>query len=204
MKSRIAGIVFILGSLYYIIAEAISAFAFNDSLINTYLFHTISELGIPNVNSPLFFLMNSAFIIIGLSLLFGNFYKFKDFIIKNKTVFYILTPVTSMGVMIVALIHAGNPITAGYHSLGAVMAILGGNVLLVIISRSMDKFETYQKITLSLGIIGLIAFWIMFFNMESIYMPVFERLSVYTLIIWSLLTGVYLVNGGFLSNNFAE
>ena len=196
MKSRIAGIVFILGSLYYIIAEAISAFAFNDSLINTYLFHTISELGIPNVNSPLFFLMNSAFIIIGLSLLFGNFYKFKDFIIKNKTVFY--------GVMIVALIHAGNPITAGYHSLGAVMAILGGNVLLVIISRSMDKFETYQKITLSLGIIGLIAFWIMFFNMESIYMPVFERLSVYTLIIWSLLTGVYLVNGGFLSNNFAE
>ena len=204
MKSRIAGIVFILGSLYYIIAEAISAFAFNDSLINTYLFHTISELGIPNVNSPLFFLMNSAFIIIGLSLLFGNFYRFKDFIIKNKTVFYILTPVTSIGVMIVALIHAGNPITAGYHSLGAVMAILGGNVLLVIISRSMDKFETYQKITLSLGIIGLIAFWIMFFNMESIYMPVFERLSVYTLIIWSLLTGVYLVNGGFLSNNFAE
>ena len=204
MKSRIAGIVFILGSLYYMIAEGITAFAFNDSLINTYLFHTISELGIPNVNSPLFFLMNSAFIIIGLSLLFGNFYKFKDFIIKNKTVFYILTPVTSIGVMIVALIHAGNPITAGYHSLGAVMAILGGNVLLVIISRSMDKFETYQKITLSLGIIGFIAFWIMFFNMESIYMPVFERLSVYTLIIWSLLTGVYLVNGGFLSNNFAE
>ena len=204
MKSRIAGIVFILGSLYYIIAEAISAFAFNDSLINTYLFHTISELGIPNVNSPLFFLMNSAFIIIGLSLLFGNFYKFKDFIIKNKTVFYILTPVTSIGVMIVALIHAGNPITAGYHSLGAVMAILGGNVLLVIISRSMDKFETYQKITLSLGIIGLIAFWIMFFNMESVYMPVFERLSVYTLIIWSLLTGVYLAKDNFLANNFAE
>ena len=204
MKSKIAGIVFILGSLYYMIAEVISAFAFNDSLINTYLFHTISELGIPNVNSPLFFLMNSAFIIIGLSLLFGNFYRFKDFIIKNKTVFYILTPVTSIGVMIVALIHAGNPITAGYHSLGAVMAILGGNVLLVIISWSMDKFETYQKITLSLGIIGLIAFWIMFFNMESVYMPVFERLSVYTLIIWSLLTGVYLAKDNFLANNFAE
>ena len=73
MKSKIAGIVFILGSLYYMIAEVISAFAFNDSLINTYLFHTISELGIPNVNSPLFFLMNSAFIIIGLSLLFVGY-----------------------------------------------------------------------------------------------------------------------------------
>ena len=193
MKSRIAGIVFIFGSLYYMIAEAISAFAFNDTIINTYLFHTISELGIPNSNSPLFYLMNSAFIIIGLALLFANFYNFKDFIIKNKAVFYILTPITSIGVMIVALIHGGNPLTMSYHALGAIMAILGGNSLLIIISRSMKKFENYQKITLSLGIIGFIAFWIMFFNMESIYMPVFERLSVYTLIAWSFISGVYLL-----------
>jgi hypothetical membrane protein len=73
------------------------------------------------------------------------------------------------------------------------MAILGGNVLLAVISRSMEEFEIYQKVTLILGIIGLIAFWIMFFNMESIYMPVFERLSVYTLIIWSFITGIYLL-----------
>ena len=193
MKSKIAGIVFIFGSLYYLLAEAISAFSFNDLLTNTYLFHTISELGIPNINSPLAFLMNSAFVIIGLTFIFGNFYKLKDFIIKNKVVFYILTIVAAIGVIIVALIHAGNPVTDGYHSLGAIMAILGGNLLLIIISRSMDKFETYQKVTLTLGIIGLIAFWIMFFNMESIYMPVFERLSVYTLIIWSFITGVYLL-----------
>ncbi len=193
MKSKIAGIVFILGSLYYLLAEAISAFSFNDLLTNTYLFHTISELGIPNINSPLAFLMNSAFVIIGLTFIFGNFYKFKDFIIKNKLVFYILTIVSAIGVIIVAMIHAGNPVTDGYHSLGAIMAILGGNILLIIISRSMDKFETYQKVTLALGIIGLIAFWVMFFNMESLYMPVFERLSVYTLIIWSFISGVYLL-----------
>lgn len=193
MKSKVAGIVFILGSLYYMIAEAISAFAFNDELINTYLFHTISELGIPNPNSPLFFLMNSAFIIIGLSLLFGNFYKLKDFIVKNKTLFYILTVITSIGVIIVALIHAGNPLTEGYHSLGAIMAILGGNVLLISISKSMDEFDIYQKITFILGIIGLFAFWIMFFNIRSIYMPVFERLSVYTLILWSFISGIYLL-----------
>ena len=193
MKSKIAGIVFILGSLYYLLAEAISAFSFNDLLTNTYLFHTISELGIPNINSPLAFLMNSAFVIIGLTFIFGNFYKLKDFIIKNKVIFYILTIVSAIGVIIVAMIHAGNPVTDGYHSLGAIMAILGGNLLLIIISRSMDKFETYQKITLALGIIGLIAFWVMFFNMESLYMPIFERLSVYTLIIWSFISGVYLL-----------
>ena len=192
MKAKVAGIVFIFGSLYYLAGETISATFFHDSLINTYLFHTISELGIPNGNSPLFWLMNSAFILIGLTFIFGNFYKFKDFLIKNKIVFHVLTLVTSLGVIIVGLIHGGNPLTSGYHTLGAIMAILGGNILLVLISLSMGDFDTYQKITLILGFAGLIAFWIMFFNVKSIYMPVFERLSVYPLILWSFLTGYYL------------
>ena len=193
MKSKIPGIVFIFGSLYYLLAEAISAFSFNDLLANTYIFHTISELGIPNANSPLAFLMNSAFILSGLCVLLGNFYRLKDFIVKYKTLFYVLTLVTSIGVIIVALIHAGNPLTDGYHSLGAIMAILGGNILLILISKTMAEFETYQKTVFVLGIIGLFAFWIMFFNMGSIYMPVFERISVYTLILWSFLSGIYLL-----------
>jgi len=193
MKCKVAGIVFIIGSLYYILAEAVSATFFNASIFNTYIFHTISELGIPNANSPLFWLMNSAFILIGLTLIFGNFYKLKELIIKNKIIFYIFTLITSVGVIIVGLIHGGNPLTSGYHTLGAVMAILGGNILLVLISKSMVEFETYQKITLVLGVFGIIVFWVMFFNMASSYMPVFERLSVYTLILWSFITGVYLI-----------
>lgn len=193
MKSKVAGIVFIIGSLYYIIAEAVSATFFKASIFETYIFHTISELGIPNPNSPLFWLMNSAFILVGLTLLFASFYRFKDFIIKNKIIYYIFSVITALGVIIVGLIHGGNPLTSGYHTLGAVMAILGGNILLILVSRSTDEFEAYQKITLILGIFGVMVFWIMFFSMGSIYMPVYERLSVYTLIIWSFLTGVYLL-----------
>lgn len=194
MRSKVAGIVLIAGSLYYLVVEAISATFFKAFLMNTYIFHTISELGIPNGNSPLFWLMNSGFILIGLTLLFASFYKFKDYIVKNKLIFYILTAVASLGVIIVGLIHGGNPITSGYHTLGAVMAILGGNMVLVLISRSMAKFEKYQIITLILGIIGLIAFGVMFFNIGSIYMPVFERLSVYTLVLWCFLTGIFVVS----------
>ena len=193
MKSKVAGIALIIGSLYYLLAEAISAAFFKASISNTYIFHTISELGIPNGNSPLFWLMNSAFILIGLTLLLGNFYKLKDLIIKNKSIFYIFTLITAFGVIIVGLVHGGNPLTSGYHTLGAVMAILGGNILLVLISRFMGEFGNYQKALLLLGIIGLIAFWVMFFNIQSIYMPVFERLSVYTLIIWSFMTGIFLL-----------
>ncbi|WP_295610183.1 DUF998 domain-containing protein [uncultured Methanobrevibacter sp.] len=193
MKSKVAGYAFIIGSLYYIMAEVISATFFNASFFNTYIFHTISELGIPNGNSPLFWLMNSAFILIGLVVIFGNIYGFKDFIVKNRAVFYLLTLVTGLGVIIVGLIHGGNPLTSGYHTLGAVMAILGGNVMLVAVSRSMAEFDRFQKVTLTLGIAGLIAFWIMFFIMRNPFMPVFERLSVYPLIIWSFLTGVYII-----------
>ena len=193
MKSKVAGYVLIISSLYYIIAEAISATFFNASFFNTYVFHTISELGIPNGNSPLFWLMNSAFILTGLAVIFSDFYSFKDFIVKNRAVFYMLTLVTGLGTIIVGLIHGGNPLTSGYHTLGAVMAILGGNILVVVVSRSMAEFDRYQKVILTLGTVGLIAFWIMFFIMENPFMPVFERLSVYTLIIWSFLTGVYIL-----------
>ena len=192
MKSKVAGIAFIAGSLYYIIAEAISATFFNDTLFNTYIFHTISELGIPNANSPLFWLMNSAFFLMGLFLIFANFYSLRDLIVKNRIIFYILTLMTGIGVIIVALIHGGNPINFTYHASGAIMAMLGGNVLLLVVSRSMDDFGGYQKATLVLGAIGLVAFWIMFFNMQSSYMPVFERLAVYTLIIWTFMTGLFL------------
>lgn len=192
-KLKFTGIVLVLASAYYLLAEAISSIFFKDALINTYLFHAISELGIPGANSPLSLLMNSAFVLIGLALIFSNFYKFKDFIIKNKILFYIFTLITGLGVIIVGLIHGGNPLTSGYHTSGAVMAILGGNILLILISRSMDEFGQYQKLTLILGIIGIIAFWILFFNVKSIYMPIFERLSVYTLIVWSLITGFNLI-----------
>ena len=192
MKTKKISIVYLFGSIYYIFAEIICVLFFKDSLLNTYLLHTISELGIPSINSPFFQLMNSAFILIGLTLLIGNFSKFKEYIIKNKVLYYLLTIVTSMGVIIVGLIHGGNPLTSGYHTLGAVMAILGGNILLIIISRSMNKNYQYQITTLLLGIIGLIAFWIMFFNMTNIYMPVLERLSVYTLILWNFITGILL------------
>lgn len=193
MKSKVAGIALIIGSLYYVVAEAVCATFFNASFSNAYVFHAISELGIPNLNSPLFWLMNSAFILVGLALIFGYFYRFKDFIVKNKAIISIFTLITGLGVIIVGMIHGGNPLTSGYHTLGAVMAILGGNVMLILISRSMDDFGDYQKTTLILGIFGLISFWIMFFIIGNACMPVFERLSVYTLIIWSFITGLFLV-----------
>ena len=54
MRSKVAGHALIIGTIYYLVVEAISAAFFNSSIFDTYVFHTISELGIPNANSPLF------------------------------------------------------------------------------------------------------------------------------------------------------
>lgn len=197
MKTKIAGLVLIIGSLWYMIAETICAFSFKDSLANTYHIHTISELGIPHPNSPYFFLMNSAFILIGLTLLFASFYKLNEYITKNKILFYIFTVICGVGVIMVGLVHAGNPMAMTYHASGAIMAMVGGNILLIILSQSMSKFEAYHKITLILGIIGLIGFGLMFLYMKNIYMPVFERMAVYPLIINSFILGVYLFKDKF-------
>ena len=139
-----------------------------------------------------FFLFNSAFILFGLIILFSSFYKFKDYIIKHKITYYIFTLICGIGFIIVGLIHAKSSFTSYYHILGANMTIFGGNILLIIISKSMDKFKSYQKITLVLGIIGLIGYVLLFFNTKYLYRPVFERLSIYSLILWSFITGVYL------------
>ena len=80
MKSKVVAIVSLIGSLYYMVAEFVCATFFHNSLYNTYVLHTISELGIPDGNSPLFWLMTSAFILIGLTLMFTMFYKFRYFI----------------------------------------------------------------------------------------------------------------------------
>lgn len=191
MNNNINMKIYIFGGLYYLFAELISALFFNDSLINTYLFHTISELGIPSVNSPLSLLMNSAFILIGLTLLFGNVGGLKEYVTCHRVAFYVLSFVSALGVIIVGLIHGGNPLTSGYHTTGAVMTILGGNILLILISWSLDDFMVYRRVSLLLGCIGLIFFWVMFFNLGSVFMPVFERLSVYPMVMWSLFTGFY-------------
>ena len=197
MKSKVASYILIIASFYYIVAEAITAIYFNSTFLNAYLFHPISELGIPNANSPLHMLMNSAFILIGLALIFVNFSKLKDDIVKNQTIFYILTLITGMGVIIVGLIHGGNPAVASYHGLGATMAMVGGNILLIVTSKSMDEFKSYQKATLTLGIIGLVSFFVMLslFTNPSL-MPIFERLSVYPLILWSIMTGICMFKCG--------
>ena len=104
-----------------------------------------------------------------------------------------MTFVTALGLFIIAAIHAGNPI----HQIGALMAIVGGGVLLMTAAFALDTSKSYKIASFSLGLIAILFLIVMIIFMGNpdleIIEAVPERISVYALILWSVLTGVYLI-----------
>ena len=204
MKDKFTSISFILVGIYYLIIEFIAVLKTNVPFIEAYSIHTISELGVPigdiyngvaSSYSPLFFFMNLAFVLLGIFLFVGYNLSLKKYITKNKLISHLLNILTCIGVIFVGIFHAYNPLFDSYHILGAVLSILCGNIFLIFISKFSNFNEDYKKISKYLGITGLIAAFIMLIFKLIImnnYHPVFERISVYTLIIWLIITGIYL------------
>lgn len=204
MKDKFTSISFLIVGVYYIIAEFIAVLKTNVPFIEAYSIHTISELGVPigdiykgvaSSYSPLFFFMNLAFILLGIILFIGYNLSLKKHINKNKLISHLLIILTCIGAIFVGIFHADNPLFNDYHILGAVLSILCGNIFLIFISKFSSFNENYKKISKYLGIIGLISACIMLILKLIILSncnPVFERISVYTLIIWLIVTGIYL------------
>ena len=106
---------------------------------------------------------------------------------------YLLTAITALGLFIIAIIHAGNPI----HQIGALMAIVGGSFLLMTTALSIKTSKSYKTASFILGLIALVFLIVMIIFMGNpdleIIEAVPERISVYALILWSLLTGFHLL-----------
>ncbi len=184
---------FIIASIYFILSEFIAALSTGLPLFEVYTQNTISALGVPGYISPIDWLMNSGFIVLGVLLIIGFHLGLSSRIKKWKAIEYALTFVTALGLFIIAAIHAGNPI----HQIGALMAIVGGGVLLMTAAFALDTSKSYKIASFSLGLIAILFLIVMIIFMGNpdleIIEAVPERISVYALILWSFLTGVYLI-----------
>ena len=125
---------FIIAGIYFLLAELASAVSTGLPLFEVYTQNTISALGVPGYISPIDWLMNSGFIVLGVLLIIGFHMGLSSRIKKWKAIEYALTFVTALGLFIIAVIHAGNPI----HQIGALMAIVGGGVLLMTAAFALD------------------------------------------------------------------
>ena len=184
---------FIIAGIYFLLAELASAVYTGLPLFEVYTQNTISALGVPGYISPIDWLMNSGFIVLGVLLIIGFHMGLSSRIKKWKAIEYALTFVTALGLFIIAAIHAGNPI----HQIGALMAIVGGGVLLMTAAFALDTSKSYKIASFSLGLIAILFLIVMIIFMGNpdleIIEAIPERISVYALILWSFLTGVYLI-----------
>ena len=131
---------FIIAGIYFLLAELASAVYTGLPLFEVYTQNTISALGVPGYISPIDWLMNSGFIVLGVLLIIGFHMGLSSRIKKWKAIEYALTFVTALGLFIIAAIHAGNPI----HQIGALMAIVGGGVLLMTAAFALDTSKSYK------------------------------------------------------------
>ena len=184
---------FIIAGIYFLLAELASAVSTGLPLFEVYTQNTISALGVPGYISPIDWLMNSGFIVLGVLLIIGFHMGLSSRIKKWKAIEYALTFVTALGLFIIAAIHAGNPI----HQIGALMAIVGGGVLLMTAAFALDTSKSYKIASFSLGLIAILFLIVMIIFMGNPQLEIIEaipeRISVYALILWSFLTGVYLI-----------
>lgn len=185
--------------LIYLLGEFISSLAWENPDYH-YLTNYISDLGVPIVtkmiNSPWHNIMNTGFITYGI-LAFGAFYLLQNVFRKRRRVVLCLAFIQSLGIILVGFFPGYDWWGVIFHGLGAFMAIVGGNLCLIFASHAIQQASSQKSFVIFsnlLGIVGVISF-ILCISLSTVftYDAIFERISVYTIMLWDLVFAGYLL-----------
>lgn len=191
----------LLAGLFYLTSETIAAAAYPGY---SYARNYISDLGVPYAtsegSSPLAWVMN-----IGGFILDGLLYGAAAFTARRAVrpvgwLFLLIAVIHSVGTILVGIVPSGpREVAAGiqhFHVIGAAMAIIGGNAA-SIAARRFDAPAIYRRLSLGLGLFGLISLVLLEANRVTgtIILPdgLLERGSVYAITVWEILTGAMLL-----------
>lgn len=202
---NIGALIFLINGLFYLTGEYVAALGTGYSLKEVYLRNFISSLGVyPNLIvegvpvgfSKLAIIMNIDFIVTGIGFLVAYYFLiFKMLKSKKYSLLYLITPVLfAVGSVLVGVYQGGVPSEDGLHGLEARLSFLGGNLTLIISGVSLFKNRKgYSIVSIILGLIGLISASFMnnaLTNNLSEVVAIYERLTVYPITIWQLMTGL--------------
>ena len=202
---NIGALIFLINGLFYLTGEYVAALGTGYSLKEVYLRNFISSLGVyPNLIvegvpvgfSKLAIIMNIDFIVTGIGFLVAYYLLiFKILKSKEYNLLYLITPVLfAVGSVLVGVYQGGVPSEDGLHGLGARLSFLGGNLTLIISGVSLFKNRKgYSIVSIILGLIGLISASFMnnaLTNNLTEVVAIYERLTVYPITIWQLITGL--------------
>ena len=202
---NIGALIFLINGLFYLTGEYVAALGTGYSIKEVYLRNFISSLGVyPNLIvegvpvgfSKLAIIMNIDFIVTGIGFLVAYYLLiFKMLKFKKYNLLYLITPVLfAVGSVLVGVYQGGVPSEDGLHGLGARLSFLGGNLTLIISGVSLFKNRKgYSIVSIILGLIGLISAGFMnnaLTNNLTEVVAIYERLTVYPITIWQLMTGL--------------
>jgi hypothetical membrane protein len=205
-----SGALWIAGALVYVGGEAITASAFPDY---SYAHHYISDLGVPDVgvfegrdiDSPLHLVMNTAFVVQGILFLLAAWFFVRAAAVRLRGLLLGLAAVFAVGLSLVGVVHGSRESLenglAAVHLAGAAMAILGGNGAAIIAGVTVRPglFPTfYRWACVVIGVIGLVGVVMLRIDSAASDWELFpdgtwERIAVYTITLWQVLTGILLL-----------
>jgi hypothetical membrane protein len=181
----------------YLTLEAVAAAAFRPHY--SYTYDLISDLGTPSDDSPLAWLMNTAFCLQGSLFLVGAILTVRAVAPRKAGLFLTLAAVNAVGNLLIAAFHSGPAAraegTAWVHAIGAVLAIVGGNAAILAGSRIVSGW--YRKASVALGAFGLLSFVLFIVELKAsgvLPLGVLERCSVYSITAWQLFTAAWLLS----------
>jgi hypothetical membrane protein len=183
--------------LAYLTLEAVAAAAFRPYY--SYARNLISDLGIPSDDSPLAWLMNTAFGVQGTLFLVGAILTVRAVGPRKAGLLVTLAAANAVGNLLIATFHSGPAAraegTAWVHAIGAVLAIVGGNAAILAGSRIVSGW--YRRVSVALGAFGLLNFALFVIELKAssaLPLGVWERCSVYSITAWQLLTAAWLLS----------
>ena len=192
----------VVAAVGYLILEAAAAASFEPCY--SYARDYISDLGITDggmvrgrmIDSPRAYLMQIAFYLQGFLFFAGALLivGFPDS--RRARTFLGLVAVNAVGNIVVGTVHSGT-----VHVAGAALAIVGGNTAILAGSAVVGRVSSHRwyrnvsKLVAALGLLCLLMLMVNSATMKSNLLPdgASERGSVYSIVMWQLLTAASLL-----------
>lgn len=177
----------------YLGLEALAASAYPGY---RYAGDVISTLGTPD--SPLRWAMNTAFVVQGMLFCVGALLLTTGRGPHKSILLVVVASANAVGNVVVATVPSGAPGLSWLHVAGAGLAVVGGNAAILVGARFVCAAPWYRAVSALLGGAGLVGLTVF----AATGSAAAERLSVYTIIGWQLLSALVMLSAAGLPSCF--